>query len=101
MPETASQSDKYAIAKRERQKYVDVILQSEARRKVVVAGPGTGKTHLFKLALKGKPKSLTLSFINSLVQDLSLESVRKDHCGLHSFRSMRRMEASLRNASAL
>jgi hypothetical protein len=30
-----------------------------------------------------------------------LESVRKDHAGLQSFLSMRRIEASLRNASAL
>ena len=30
-----------------------------------------------------------------------IESVRKDHIGLQSFLSMRRMEASLRNASAL
>ena len=31
----------------------------------------------------------------------ALESVRKHYLGLHSFRSMRRMEASLRKASAL
>ncbi len=31
----------------------------------------------------------------------ALESVRKHHVGLHSFRSMRRMEARRRNASAL
>ena len=30
-----------------------------------------------------------------------LESVREHHLGLHSFRSMRRIEASLRKASAL
>ena len=33
--------------------------------------------------------------------DNVLESVRKHHVGLHSFRSMRRMEARRRNASAL
>ena len=32
--------------------------------------------------------------------DNTLESVRKDHEGLQSFHSMRRMEASLRKASA-
>lgn len=32
---------------------------------------------------------------------ITLESVREHHFGLHSFRSMRRMEASLRKASAL
>src|SRR5262249_55067150 len=31
----------------------------------------------------------------------ALESVREHHLGLHSFRSMRRIEASLRKASAL
>ena len=31
----------------------------------------------------------------------ALESVREHHLGLHSFRNIRRMEASLRKASAL
>lgn len=38
-----------------------------------MAGPGTGKTFLFKKVLNGKTKTLTLSFVNSLVDDLSLE----------------------------
>src|SRR5271154_2339780 len=33
--------------------------------------------------------------------DIALESVREHHLELHSFRVMRRMEASLRKASAL
>src|SRR5262249_53218399 len=33
--------------------------------------------------------------------EVFLESVREHHLGLHSFRSMRRIEASLRKASAL
>ena len=82
MAET-DQSDKYAAAKRKRQEAVDAILQSKANRKVVVAGPGTGKTHLFKMILQDKPKSLTLTFINSLVQDLSLEL-----CGLSDVRTL-------------
>ena len=49
------------------------ILSSNARKKVVVAGPGTGKTFLFKKILNGKTKTLTLSFVNALVDDLSLE----------------------------
>ena len=39
--------------------------------------------------------------IRSEAVRFSLESVREDQLGLHSFRSMRRMEASLRKASAL
>lgn len=50
------------------------ILSSSARKKVVVAGPGTGKTSLFKQILKdGDKNAITLTFINSLVEDLSLE----------------------------
>lgn len=65
--------DKYEQAEAERTKYVNEILSSTAEKKVVVAGPGTGKTFLFKKVLSGKTKTLTLSFVNSLVDDLSLE----------------------------
>jgi hypothetical protein len=65
--------NKYANSKAKRQSYIEKILQSKARKKVVVAGPGTGKTFLFKEILKGKNTALTLTFINSLVEDLSLE----------------------------
>lgn len=65
--------DKYEVAEADRTKYVNDILASNADKKVVVAGPGTGKTFLFKKVLNGKTKTLTLSFVNSLVDDLSLE----------------------------
>lgn len=65
--------DKYAVAKEERSKHVEAILKSPSTKKVVVAGPGTGKTFLFKEILKGKKNTLTLTFVNSLVEDLSLE----------------------------
>jgi superfamily I DNA/RNA helicase len=65
--------DKYEQAELERIKFVNEILSSTARKKVVVAGPGTGETFLFKKVLSGKTKTLTLSFVNSLVDDLSLE----------------------------
>jgi len=64
---------KYEIADSERKKYVDAILNSPSNKNIVVAGPGTGKTHLFKMILEGKKDTLTLSFINALVEDLSLE----------------------------
>jgi len=66
-------SDKYARAKAERNKHVENVLKSGSRKKVVVAGPGTGKTFLFKEVLQGKGKCITLTFVNALVEDLSLE----------------------------
>jgi superfamily I DNA/RNA helicase len=76
-------SEKYNTAKEERQNHVDAVLSSPSRKKVVVAGPGTGKTHLFKQILKGKTKTLTLTFVNSLVDDLSL-----DLCGLSEVKTL-------------
>jgi superfamily I DNA/RNA helicase len=75
--------DKYEEANLERKKHVDGILSSKAKRKIVVAGPGTGKTHLFKKILEGKKNTLTLSFINALVEDLSLEL-----CGLSNVKTL-------------
>lgn len=78
--------NKYDKAKRDRQSFVDEILNSPSRRKIVVAGPGTGKTHLFKQILESKRKTLTLTFVNSLVEDLSLELYGlSDVKTLHSF----------------
>ena len=57
----------------ESNKHVSAILQSKKQKKVVVAGPGTGKTFLFKNLLENKKNTLTLTFVNSLVEDLSLE----------------------------
>lgn len=75
--------DKYAIARLEREKHVDAVLQSTSSRKIVVAGPGTGKTHLFKRILEGKKQTLTLTFVNSLVEDLSL-----DLCGISTVKTL-------------
>ena len=64
----------YEAAVREQKRYIDAILTSQSPKKIVVAGPGTGKTFLFKELLKEQnKKALTLTFINSLVDDLSLE----------------------------
>lgn len=63
----------YAEALAERDQHTETILQSGAPRKVVVAGPGTGKTTLFaKLLTRRGGDTLTLSFINALVDDLAL-----------------------------
>src|SRR5208282_6052079 len=65
--------DKYESASLEREQSVARILASTAHKRVVVAGPGTGKTFLFRKALDGKARALTLSFINALIDDLALE----------------------------
>ena len=39
----------------ELQEATDQILQSRSRKKLVVAGPGTGKTFLFKKLLEASP----------------------------------------------
>jgi len=53
---------------------IDRIVKSQSRKKLVVAGPGTGKTTLFKLLLDsstGDPGShIVLTFINNLKTDL-------------------------------
>jgi len=50
------------------------VLESPSRKKLIVAGPGTGKTTLFRLMLEGSEGSpdnfLVLTFINNLRNDL-------------------------------
>ncbi len=61
--------------KAERQKCLDAILSSQAPRKVIVAGPGTGKTFTFRELLKQKAEgtNLAMTFIRKLVDDLEGE----------------------------
>jgi len=59
---------------RERQRFLDALLRSVARLKLVVAGPGTGKTYSFKRLLESRPAPrLVLTFIDNLVEDLARE----------------------------
>lgn len=59
----------------ERQRYLNLILDSESEKKLIVAGPGTGKTFTFKQILNklGPGNYLVLSFIRKLVDDLAYE----------------------------
>jgi len=66
-------TDLFENALAERKRYVQQIVSSSSSKKLVVAGPGTGKTYLFKEILRNKSNSLTLTFINALVEDLCLE----------------------------
>jgi|HubBroStandDraft_6_1064221.scaffolds.fasta_scaffold03061_10 superfamily I DNA/RNA helicase len=73
MENEVSPKTKYTRAAEERKTHLGNILKSNARKKVVVAGPGTGKTFLFKEILRDKGSCLTLTFVNALVEDLALE----------------------------
>lgn len=72
-------------AESQRAKHTSDILGSKSEKIVVVAGPGTGKTFLFSKILEGKTggSTLTLSFINALVDDLSLGL-----CGLSEVKTL-------------
>lgn len=68
-----NEHEKYAQA---RTAHTEVILNSDAPKKLIVAGPGTGKSFLFQQICKRKmrekgAKILALSFINELIDDLS------------------------------
>jgi ATP-dependent DNA helicase UvrD/PcrA len=81
-----NKEQRYAEAEQERREHVEAVVRSPARKKIVVAGPGTGKTFLFKAVLRGKANSLTVSFVNSLIEDLSLELYGMSAVStLHSF----------------
>jgi superfamily I DNA/RNA helicase len=71
------EENKYTLAERKMQEHIDAVLRSPSNKRIVVAGPGTGKTYLFNKILEGKKNTLTLTFVNALVEDLSLEL-----CGL-------------------
>lgn len=81
-----TRDNKYILAEIESRRCIDKIIESSSPKKVVVAGPGTGKTFLFKKVIEGKKNALTLTFVNALVQDLSLDLYgMSDVKTLHSF----------------
>ncbi len=69
---------------------IEAILQSKAQKKLLIAGPGTGKTYIFKRLLRlatGSPEQhLVLTFINYLKNDLekNLGGLANVHT-LHSY----------------
>jgi superfamily I DNA/RNA helicase len=56
----------------ERQAALDAILDSAADKKLIVSGPGTGKTYAFKQALERAGGGVALTFIRALVRDLRI-----------------------------
>jgi len=65
--------EQYQNAQKERELFARAIIDSAEPKRVIIAGPGTGKTYIFKDVLKEKGKTLTLTFVNTLVEDLSLD----------------------------
>ncbi len=58
--------------------YLKKIIETDVDKKIIIAGPGTGKSFLFRKICennikKGKTKNLALSFINELTEDLAKE----------------------------
>lgn len=91
MAENTDKQNLYKKYKEDRDKRVYEIVQSDAPKKVIVAGPGTGKSYLFEEICKrnivlGKKNNLVLSFINELVDDLTIDLHKlADVKTLHSF----------------
>ena len=57
--------------KEDRKRCSELIINSPAKKKIIVAGAGTGKTFTFRELLKGKNgNALALTFINNLADDL-------------------------------
>jgi hypothetical protein len=49
-----------------------MIVESDHRRRLIVSGPGTGKSYAFKLALQRKGgRGLALTFIRTLAAELA------------------------------
>jgi len=68
-----------------RKHYLNLILDSKHSRKLIIAGPGTGKTYTFGQILKniGGRDNLALTFINKLVDDMGGEL--GDHAEVKTF----------------
>lgn len=62
--------DELERARRERQRTSDELVASNARKRLVVAGPGTGKTHNFRRVLEDAGGGLALTFIRALMREL-------------------------------
>lgn len=90
MGKTATHSD-YEECSLHRENCTKAILESEAEKKLIIAGPGTGKSFLFQQICKQYSEDkdariLALSFINELVDDLTRDlSGLAEVKTLHSF----------------
>lgn len=70
-------ADNYKEHANKRAEHSQKVIDSESRKRLVMAGPGTGKSFLFqqvakKLISENKNRILVLTFINELVKDLTV-----------------------------
>lgn len=74
-----------AFQKKDLEDKINEIVNSVSSKKIIVAGPGTGKTHVFKLILEksNTKQNLVISFINRLINDL--EYKLKDYAKVVTF----------------
>lgn len=68
----------YKVHADKRAEHSQKVIDSDSRKRLVMAGPGTGKSFLFqqvakKLKKENRNKILVLTFINELVKDLSVD----------------------------
>lgn len=86
-----SDSEDYLKFEAQRKWFTDAIINSDEHKKIVIAGPGTGKSFLFKQICKenikkGKSGNIVLSFINELINDLQRDlNQLAEARTLHSF----------------
>lgn len=71
-------SDHHKLYEGKRAAYSKKVLESVSEKRLVMAGPGTGKSYLFQevakdLLSKNRDKILVLTFINELVKDLAVD----------------------------
>lgn len=71
-------AEHYRLHNERRATYSQKVLNSTSPKRLVIAGPGTGKSFLFQqiakdLIDKGKSNILVLTFINELVKDLAVD----------------------------
>lgn len=91
MTDNTNNANLYQKYEDDRDKYTLAILQSSSPKKVIIAGPGTGKSYLFEEICKrnishGEKNNLPRSFINELVDDLTVDLHEfSDVKTLHSF----------------
>jgi superfamily I DNA/RNA helicase len=97
MKSGANGSDRMAQA---RSAATAAIVDSQADKKLVVAGPGTGKTYTFEQALESvEGKGLALTFIRNLVSDL--EEALGDLAEVFTFHGFCKRQMHLNSAEGL
>jgi hypothetical protein len=80
-----SKEELIAFQERDSEERINEILNSLSSKKIIVAGPGTGKTYVFKLILErsNSKQNLVISFINRLINDLDYKL--KDYAKVVTF----------------